>query len=390
MGIPTYFSHIIRKYPNVISKLQTYKGHGNMKDHVKVKNNKVDRLYLDSNSIIYDSMAEIKFDDVETFEQKLISLVCEKIEEYIRLVSPKKLVYIAFDGIAPQAKLQQQKSRRYKSWFMKQYDNCVEANERRMYEPNKSYWDSSAITPGTEFMNNLNLQIRYYFRNPKKFMTQSIIISGSDEPGEGEHKIMCHIRQDKDNVISDKTFVYGLDADLIMLTLNHLTYCQEMYLFRETPEFIKSINSTIDPFENYVIDVEYLRKSINKCVYGRDNIEKENCVIDDYIFVCFLLGNDFLPHFPSLNIRTIGMDYVIDTYRNMILQRNIRIITENKKKEKIINWKNLRILVRELAKNERSNLINEHKHRDKMERRIRGIRGSKKISRDDKIGRAHV
>ena len=389
MGIPSYFSHIIRKYPNVLSKLQSKDGGNINDDRVLVKNRKVDRLYLDSNSIIYDSLSLVDFDTADLFEQKLINIVCKKIEEYISFVSPRKLVYIAFDGIAPYAKLKQQKNRRYKSWFMKQYDYCVDCDENVQYLPNKNSWDTSSITPGTKFMSELNLQVRYYFRNAKKFRTQSIIISGSDEPGEGEHKIMSHIRDSSnaqhDSVLLDNTFVYGLDADLIMLTLNHLKYCPDLYLFRETPEFIKSINSNIDPNENYVIDVDYLRYSINSCIYGYDIMEGRICCIEDYMFICFLLGNDFLPHFPALNIRTLGMDYVIETYRNVILQKNIRIITKNKNNENSINWRTFRLLVRELAKNEKANLLHEHKHRDKMERRIKGSRQSRKTSSDDKF-----
>ena len=396
MGIPSYFSHVIRKFPSVISKLKTMciKNKSSTlllkysnKDRVDYK--KVDRLYLDSNSIIYDSIVDLSYGiDKDEFESKLIQKVCLKLEEYIRMVSPKEMVYIAFDGIAPQAKLKQQKTRRYKSWYMKQYDHRITTGADEEYIPNKTSWDTSAITPGTEFMNKLNLQIRYYFRNAKLFSTNSIIISGSDEEGEGEHKIMTHIREsDEKSIKKDNVFVYGLDADLIMLTLNHLTYCPNLYLFRETPEFIKSINKTLDPNENYVIDISKLSESIESCIYGKDvdtSSDTKPC-IEDYMFICFLLGNDFLPHFPSLNIRTIGMDYIIDTYRNIILNRNIRIINNKGNAERGINWKHLRLLIRELAKNERANFMSEHKHRDRMEKRIRDNRDARNVDSDEKF-----
>jgi len=399
MGIPTYFSHVIRKYPSVISKLKTL-GLPNKSPTVLLNpngkcnglgNQNVHRLYLDSNSIIYDSIQDIPFDnDKDAFESTLIHKVCSKLEEYIKMVSPKELVYIAFDGIAPQAKLKQQKTRRYKSWYMKQYDHRISNGSEIKYIPNKTSWDTSAITPGTEFMNKLNLQIRYYFRNAKQFTTNSIIISGSDEAGEGEHKIMLHIRESGvKNIMNDNIFVYGLDADLIMLTLNHIKYCPNLYLFRETPEFIKSINNSLDPYENYVIDISYLRKSIESCIYGKeiDVMQDTETCIEDYMFICFLLGNDFLPHFPSLNIRTVGMDYIIETYRNIILNRNIRIINKgtNGGGGGGINWKHFRLLIRELAKNERANFMTEHKHRDRMEKRIRDNRDARNIGCNDKF-----
>ena len=44
-------------------------------------------------------------------------------------------------------------------------------------------------------------------------------------PGEGEHKIFDYIRENK-HINNEKTVIYGLDADLIMLTVNHLCILQ--------------------------------------------------------------------------------------------------------------------------------------------------------------------
>ena len=142
MGIPAYFSHIIKNYPKIIQKFQ--------------RKNAINHLYLDSNSIVYDALRAIEYNGKDDdFERKLVNAVCKKIENYIQQISPTHLVYIAFDGVAPVAKLNQQKNRRYKSWFMGQYEPSI-----------KPMWDRTAITPGTEFMNKLNLQVRYHFRKP--------------------------------------------------------------------------------------------------------------------------------------------------------------------------------------------------------------------------------
>ena len=217
----------------------------------------------------------------------------------------------------------------------------------------KKLWDSTAITPGTEFMNKLNLQIKYHFRktitssspfqspfkSPYPYNVKNIIISGSDEPGEGEHKIFEYIRENSEKIIKTKSVIYGLDADLIMLTINHLQYCNNMYLFRETPAFIKSIDNTLDPNFLYVIDIPQFK---NQMVFYLNNDLKpegdiENDRVFDYILLCFLLGNDFLPHFPALNLRTNGMDILLETYRNVIGKFKKKF---NKKMEKII-WKKI-------------------------------------------------
>jgi 5'-3' exonuclease len=342
MGIPAYFSYIIKNYPNILQKFQ--------------KNIAVNHLFLDSNSVVYDSMREIEYSgNNDDFERKLINAVCKKIETYIQQISPTHLVYIAFDGVAPVAKLNQQRNRRYKSWFMGQYEPT-----------NIPQWDSTAITPGTEFMNKLNLQVRYHFRKPNAYNVRQVIISGSDSPGEGEHKIFEYIRENTDDIKNMKSVIYGLDADLIMLTINHLQYCKNMYLFRETPDFIKSIDNTLDPNFMYVIDIPQFK---NNLVYYLNNdvvpeTDVENNRVFDYIFLCFMLGNDFLPHFPALNLRTGGMDILMETYRNVLGTSKKNIIVNGK-----IVWKNFRLLVKELADNEESYIQADFTQRNKQEKR---------------------
>ena len=341
MGIPSYFSYIIKNYPNILKKF---------KDGFET-----DNLFLDSNSIIYDAMRSIEYTgNNNDYERKLINAVCKQIEVYIQQIKPNNIVYISFDGVAPVAKLNQQKNRRYKSWYMNEYDVSE-----------KKKWDSTAITPGTDFMNKLNLQIKYHFRTPMPFNVKQVIVSGSDFAGEGEHKIFEYIRQHPE--IKDmKTVIYGLDADLIMLTINNLQHCSQMYLFRETPDFIKSIDSSLDPNYMYVIDIPEFK---NQTVYYLNNdceatSDIERNKIYDYIFLCFMLGNDFMPHFPALNIRTHGMDRLMETYRNVLGCKNKNIVNDGK-----IVWKNFRVLIKELSLHEDEFIQTEYKMRSKLEKR---------------------
>lgn len=339
MGIPAYFSHIIKNYPNILQKFQ--------------KKFLVNNLFLDSNSIIYDCIREIDYNgNNNDYERKLINAVCKKIESYIQQIAPNNIVYISFDGVAPVAKLDQQKNRRYKSWFIQQYES-----------KSKPSWDSTAITPGTEFMNKLNLQIKYHFRKPNTFKVNQIVISGSDLPGEGEHKIFEFIRENT-NLQNEKIVIYGLDADLIMLTINNLSYCNNMYLFRETPDFIKSIDKSLDPNYLYVIDIPQFKEQL---VYYLNNDKKPQSDVEknrvyDYIFMCFMLGNDFLPHFPALNIRSNGIDILMETYRNILGNSNKNIIKDGK-----IIWRNFKLLVKELANNEDIYIQDEYRKRNKAE-----------------------
>ena len=150
------------------------------------------------------------------------------------MINPRKCVFIAFDGVAPIAKLEQQRNRRFKTQFVKQVlDNLgVEKEEIE--------WSTASITPGTDFMAKLAKGTNKYFKD-KRFSKLKIIVSASDEPGEGEHKIYKYIR-DNNHHQQESTAIYGLDADLIMLTLNHLRSADKLYLFRETPHFIRSFD----------------------------------------------------------------------------------------------------------------------------------------------------
>ena len=98
MGIPSYFSYVIKQHRNIIKKLQNINYHN---------------LYLDSNSIIYDAIHKIEYINKEDYENKVIEMVIEKINSLIETVNAKN-VLITFDGVAPFAKLNQQKTRRYK------------------------------------------------------------------------------------------------------------------------------------------------------------------------------------------------------------------------------------------------------------------------------------
>ena len=257
MGIPSYFSYIIKNYPNILKKFQK-----NFSQKETIFNN----LFLDSNSIIYDSMREIEYknNDNNTFERNLISAVCKKIEDYIQQISPNELVYIAFDGVAPFAKIDQQKTRRYRSWYESSLLNKMENKEI-------SEITTSMFTPGTEFMKKLSVHIKQKFLSKEfkeKSRVKEIVVATPEQAGEGEHKLYEHLRK---NPLDETKHiaVYGLDADLIMLSLFHLTYCPNIYIVREAPSFahvlINEDKDNINPDEPL-----FLESKIVTSVYNKD------------------------------------------------------------------------------------------------------------------------
>jgi 5'-3' exoribonuclease 1 len=402
MGIPSYFAHVLKKYPHVIKRLSELPC--------------IHNLYLDCNGMIYDVVRQMQYapENMAAYEAELLQRICDSIDACIAIMRPVSSVFIAFDGVAPVAKLNQQRERRYKSWYLGEMEsqrrrdhNAIAqkgAHKGGRVEPPKPAWNTSAITPGTKFMNALHdkLAEHYDTTNPAELNARynlsggaGIIVSSSKEPGEGEHKLFEYIREHAAEHADKNTIIYGLDADLIMLCMSHLHISRGIYLYRETPEFVKSINVTLDEKERYYMDIPEFADAILENLRfsgpiplphrvapsGKGAVRKEPLGVWDvpialvapqldYIFMCFMLGNDFMPHFPALNIRTTGIASLMEAYRATI-GANETIIQTTSLNEYVIHWPNYKKLVAYLAAQELTLIRKEHATRDRQARHVR-------------------
>ena len=370
MGIPYYFSYLIKNHSLIISKLQFL-------------NNNIHNLFIDCNSLIYDTLNYKNFQNKEQFESYIIENVIIKIEEIIKAINPSETIYIAFDGVPPFAKISQQKNRRYKS-----------AYQSNLFK-NETLWDSCAITPGTLFMADLNNALSLHFKNVNYYSSSNsssnkplnVILSLSNEPGEGEHKLFEYIRQSNNNS-SKNSVIYGMDADLIMLSLTHLKYTQHIYLYRETPVFISSLDKTLSENEKYIININLLGNIIykeitNDIIMDNDTpdwLREAQFTVDisfnkthnagfynkieDYIFICFLLGNDFLPHFPALNIRLNGFTVLLECYKKLFGPNDLLLINNT------INWHNFKKYIKAIAEHEETFIKEVYTVREKQGRKF--------------------
>jgi 5'-3' exonuclease len=196
----------------------------------------------------------------------------------------------------------------------------------------KAMFSTLQITPGTELMLYLSRYVN------KKFKS-NIKVSGSDVEGEGEEKLFKYIREKGKK--EEKTVIYGLDADLLMLSIfNHEK--TNVYVYREAPEFAKSLNTDLENGKSYILNINEFCLSILNEMGCSDRAR-----IYDYAFLCFMLGNDFLPHFPALNIRTNGIYNLLTAYKETIgLSKNHFIIQNGEiqwdQLKKVIQWMALR------------------------------------------------
>ena len=401
MGIPSYFSNIVKQYKHVIKKLAGLP--------------QIHNLYMDTNGLIYDAVRVVGSNhgmSDDEYESKIIQCVCAKIDEYLLLFRPTNKVLIAFDGVAPVAKLNQQRERRYKSWFTGVVEKTI-ARKNVLLDPlyaggssgdnvDSKAWNTSSITPGTRFMTKLNSRMQDYCAEKGREIGSSVVYvySGSNVPGEGEHKIFEYIRENGLYHRDTTTLIYGLDADLIMLCLNHLHISQNIYLYRDTPEFIQSLDSTLSSSDQYYLDIPAFACSLeavmhetttpllanNNSAYTSDSTTVAAKVaidatsssasritpdviaaIDDYIVMAFMLGNDFMPHFPSLNLRTNGMTVLLQTYANMFrVSKEYLVMRDIRTGQPKIVWKTMRAFIGLLAETEHNRFMNEHKLRDRQ------------------------
>ena len=269
MGIPVYFKTLISDYGDSIL--------------YKDKYDDINHLFFDLNCLIHPCARGL------SDEKEIINKILNEIDKLILYTGVKDTIYIAIDGIAPKMKMRQQRMRRHKSALERKYNK----------EPS---WNTNAISPGTRFMKSLNDSLKKHIHKYK-----NIILDDSDNRGEGEHKILHYILN---NNPEGKICIYGLDADLIQLSL--VSHKPNIVLLRETTEY--NIENTLSEYVYLKID------SLKKHLLESFNIQRivlEERLLDDYIFMCFLLGNDFMNHIPSLSLRYGGHNILLDTYSKL-------------------------------------------------------------------------
>jgi 5'-3' exonuclease len=307
MGIPKFFKTIVDKYPSILK--------------YNLSNN-VDNLYLDMNCIIHPCCKK-SHDKNPHNEDAMIDEVLEYTKYVIDFVNPQKRVYLAIDGVAPRSKMNQQRLRRFKSVLVEKQKSQVyeKYNQNKLESQKKEYitgWDSNAISPMTPFMSRLSDALESYFKSISK--SYQVYLNDSSLVGEGEQKIIDWIRRNPD-VHKETNVIYGLDADLIILGLT--LHLNNFYLVRETPEFMFNRHND-SPFT--YMGISHLSYYINVELNTPTQSFNRRKLINDFIVLSFLLGNDFLPHIFGLSIKTKGIDLLLQIYKKILMETKMHLI----------------------------------------------------------------
>ena len=360
MGIPRFVRTLISRYPLILKNILN-----------KEELPSTDYFYIDLRHIIH----EISHGDKENLLfllnhksfPKIYEEVCMAIEELINNVHPKSFVMIADDGICPIAKLTEIIKRRFIGGHIPNgiYSFLISIG----LEPKDIHlFERDLISPGTEFMHDLEEYILEFIKNKQKndvyWQSIDIIYSGANSEGEGEHKIINHIRlYQKSEYYKEQTnfCIYSNDGDMVLLSL--LVHEPNIIILQE--DNVSSSEDKIYNIEfnkehmfyinNQIIMISVLREYIDiefNYYFNQENIidfdYNLNNILDDFVLICLLLGNDFIPGLMSLDRDGRNFEYLITAYKNSLPKCDDYFVNNT-----IINYNNLKEYFLELSKFEK-------------------------------------
>ena len=346
MGVPKFFRWLTERFPQINRRISE----GRRSDEY------VDNFYLDMNGIIHTCTHGDGIQPGESLnEDEMLKRIFQYTERLIKIAKPRKLCYLAIDGVAPRAKMNQQRSRRYRA-PREAAQQALIAQRNGKPVSDKPAFDSNCITPGTEFLASLGERYKEWIETSRADPNSNwchdgltVVFSGADVVGEGEHKIMDFIRDGRASGDFDEATchcMYGLDADLIMLGM--VTHAPKFCLLRERQKFQtgryaprgrkgggganegrndRGIRDRADVVAEeeanrdfIFLEVDMLRTLMAGSLRPRADyrpsdaaaaaaLEAEEEVsysderlVDDFVFMCMLVGNDFLPGMPHLDV----------------------------------------------------------------------------------------
>lgn len=409
MGVPKFFRWLSERYPKINQRFASFPNEETCLGHFQELPPPpvlppdplatcglpppIDRLYIDMNGVIHGCSHNNTSLKEPISREEIFQNVAYYLDRIVGdIVQPSQLVYLSIDGVAPRAKLNQQRSRRYRSGNegeiettiyeahlsqqQKSGENTHSSNSLPGFEEyidstfttshnmsNTSGFESlkevepgrftgkfeshavetenteesfhhNEITPGTLFFQEctdfLQSFVKEKVQHDPKWQHLQIIFSGPDVPGEGEHKIMDFIRRERfrpDYNPNTTHCIMGQDGDWIMLGL--ASHEPNLVLLRERVVFNAKQQALLekDGISSYIhnANFEFLHLSIlrdylafefeTRPVVSSSKFDLES-TIDDFVFLTFFVGNDFLPHMPALDIADEAFDLLFVTYKN--------------------------------------------------------------------------
>lgn len=287
MGILYFYSWLKKTFPSCID--------------YDLSSLRFDNLFIDMNGLFHSCAQKVYCYDNDKYKWLLDSdpilteterkhlffeEICKKVDLIVKTAGVRKRIFLTIDSVAPISKQCQQSQRRFNS-----------RRESGSFNPH-------SISVGTKMMDELNELVVWFVnkRKSKYWSHLEVIFSNSHEVGEGEHKLMAFLKNL--NTSSETSCIYSCDADLIMLGL--ISHMENISILREYQDIC-------------LIDIDVLSNLLISKMKTHDVMSllkhRERISIDDFVFMCFLLGNDFLPPTPGLEICNNGIEKMLAVYR---------------------------------------------------------------------------
>ncbi len=301
MGIPSFYRHLCRKYPRLIAR-----GSGPRPSW----------FCLDFNCAMYHVLRRFSAENPfaaasspRAWEDKFCAAIADYLDELIGLAKPTEGVYVSCDGVVCAAKRKQQRLRRFKGPWMA----AQEAALRPAVEtPATNSWDQNALTPGSDFMARLNACLTAAAPRLQSRHGVSVAVSTTHEPGEGEHKLLRRMRE----VRPTSCTIYGLDADLILLSLLlRADTGADIRLLREAQEF--ESNGAHDEW-----------RTLTVTGLADVMLPRGPAYVRDFVAAMSLLGNDFLPRSLTKTVRDQGIPLLIATLQRAVWSHGTWLVND--------------------------------------------------------------
>lgn len=263
MGIPFLFGTLVRKHPGILAKNPPAPTD----------------LHVDFNALVHEAARTVLSSAPQDpdLEVRIYEEVWARTLGLVQSLRPMGTVTLNVDGVAPLAKMLQQRRRRFLSA--------------------PAAWDINAISPGTAFMRGLDGHLMSQVRRLPAGGPH-VVVSGSTDPGEGEAKIFAAVAATQH---CGAVYVHGLDADLLLYALK--AHRSSLFVVRDA-----------EGKDRTVVDIDALRRALLKDMGCEEvgDFSQEGCdAIDSFVFAALLLGNDFLPGVCALDIGSGGLDVLL-------------------------------------------------------------------------------
>ncbi|KAJ1916856.1 5'-3' exoribonuclease 2, partial [Tieghemiomyces parasiticus] len=319
----------------------------------------VDNLYVDTNGVVVNCFDLAKKND----NVGLCQAIFDQLDYIVAMARPRRLLYLALDGVVPRAKVNHQRSLRFqashKMFALNPQNHGTGVNSR------ESTKVPGLLAPGTTLMVTIGEALRYYvaerLNSRPEWAGLEVIISDAAVPGEGENKIAGFIRQQQISPGYDSTTCHaicGSDADLILLAL--ATHNPNLILLREVHNsFLSDVNPTGDTYDDVEeedrlrprvqstqnqpqakrqypqyqrLAIAALREFLGGVLYHYPqqlpNFQTDRA-IDDWIFLCCLLGNDFIPSLPALVVQRNAVSLLMKFWQEVYHRRQTYLTRAN-------------------------------------------------------------